>query len=147
MILGLRYLWFCRRATNQHGVHSPFVFDFVCSCFYTPYWKSIRFFPWRREQFSKINTLFTHQIRQYFDKQNALTQVNYSLRFIDWSTKQFPTAAPKSNDIWVFSGVHHYRNAWQESATIAPVVLDFYFWGILCFKTDQAQQSFLLRII
>lgn len=28
------YLHFLRRATNQHGVHSPFVYDLVTQCFY-----------------------------------------------------------------------------------------------------------------
>lgn len=28
------YLKFLRQAKNEHGVHSPFVFDFVCQCLY-----------------------------------------------------------------------------------------------------------------
>ena len=30
------YLKFLARSTNQHGVHSPFVFDLVTNCFYDP---------------------------------------------------------------------------------------------------------------
>ena len=30
-----RYLLFFFRSTNQHGIHSPFVYDFVTKCLYS----------------------------------------------------------------------------------------------------------------
>jgi len=44
----LQYIKFLRQSTNQHGVHSPFVFDLVTKCFYdkTDYqdYKKLKFY-------------------------------------------------------------------------------------------------------
>lgn len=54
---------------------------------------------------------------------------------------------PDINTIWVFSGVHHNRKKWLHLSQKAPIRIDCFFWGILLFKEDQAQESFSLRIV
>ena len=49
------YLTFLRNSTNQHGVHSPFIYDLVTKCFYK------RTSSIKKKQYSKIkNTLLSN---------------------------------------------------------------------------------------
>ncbi len=53
------YFQFLLRSTNQHGVHSPFVYQLVCNCFYDtkkyPAYKSIK--QYRKSLESNHNTI------------------------------------------------------------------------------------------
>ncbi len=59
----ITYLKFCFKATNQHGVHSPFIYKFVTQCLYAK--------PRRFSGFNKQDCLI-YKATQYFNFLSAL---------------------------------------------------------------------------
>lgn len=142
----LSYLQFLFQSTTHHGVHSPFIFDFIDHCFYNQEWRKKRFIPWNDKQLVKLDRLFKKQIQNYFSKTNPITQNKYDLHFLDWKIKPLPKQ-PSESSLWVFSNTHTNRSQWHLFSQQAPLRVDFFFWGLVLFKTDQAKESFLLRIL
>jgi hypothetical protein len=139
-----KYLFFYRQAKTQHGVHSPFVFALVCSCFFCAEWKKQRFFPWNKERFKTLDLLFKKRLQNYFAAA-AFEEVAFELHFIEDLSKT-PKQTINSKSVWVFSGINTTREQWQKINFEESVRLDFFFWGVLFFKADQAKETFLLRI-
>ena len=80
------FLKFLFASTNQHGVHSPFVYDLVTKCFYNK--KKLRSYTAIISILKKhkSNTIFTrkiakllYRIRVYFNSQNIAVLSNESL--------------------------------------------------------------------
>lgn len=145
MISFFKYLLFCRFAKTQHSVHSPFVFSLVCSCFFCSKWKKQRFFPSNRKQFQALDSLFKKKLQNYFATIGP-EETDYELHFMD-DLNQIPRQALNPKSVWIFSGIDTAREQWKKISFKESVRLDFFFWGILFFKTDQAKESFLLRIL
>lgn len=142
----IRYLYFWFYSSNQHGVHSPFVFDLVSHCFFNKDWKKIKFFPFTNDQFKSLDRQFQERLKNYFSHKVSTTQTLYTLKFVtkDTDVKQL---SAESNCIWVFSGLHSDRSQWVQVSKTATIRIDCFFWGILSFKKDQATESFYLRIV
>ena len=66
------YLLFCLKATNQHGVHSPFIFSFVTRCLYNKHLVTPADFPQTTSLTTKQYTLLLKSIR-YFQPKHIFT--------------------------------------------------------------------------
>ena len=68
---GWSYIKFLLKATNQHGVHSPFVYDLVTKCFYdkTRYedYKTLELL--RKDNLSKKKSKLLYRVIKYFKPQ------------------------------------------------------------------------------
>ena len=136
------YFLFCCKATTHHGVHSPFIFQLITNCFFNSEWLKIRRLPITADGFHKMDLLFKKLLKDYFAKNE---KNRFTLTFKN--ELKIPTAVqPDENSIWVFSGIHTQRKKWLAFSYKENVRLDFFYWGILLFKTDQAKETFLLRI-
>lgn len=156
-------LKFLLRATNQHGVHSPFVFDFVTKGLYKKEIKnnSLDKFPelnklTKKEQkvFSKIEKYF--KIEQiYFDFETFSNNLDNNfkillVRLIDKiNTSEFNTL--NSKHIIVVHGIHQKKEtteSWQEiiSNKKATVTIDLYFFGLIFFRKEQVKEHFNIRV-
>ena len=145
MISFINYLLFCFRATNQQGLHSPFVFDLYQTCFRKSRWKSIKKYPWTPSHFSQLDVHFKELLLAYFSKYSA-SSTSYQIFFKPHISAP-ECVEKKPHSIFVYSGIHNYRRQWEELTLGESIRLDFYFWGIVFFKTDQQPQRFLLRIL
>lgn len=74
MNLGWRYIKFLLKATNQHGVHSPFVYDLVTKCFYdkTRYEDYIILEKIRKDKISRKKSRLLYRIVRYFKPQSVV---------------------------------------------------------------------------
>ena len=65
---GWKYIKFLLKATNQHGVHSPFVYDLVTKCFYDKAWygdyKELEII--RKDNLSKKKSRLLFRVVKYF---------------------------------------------------------------------------------
>ncbi len=137
-----QYLIFCLKATTHHGVHSPFVYQLTTNCFYTSEWRKKRTFPLTENGFQKMDMLFKQRLTSYFTKEGR-TQFKLSFQK---ELQPPPSVQPDENTVWVFSGIHSQREEWLKFSCQENIRLDFFYWGVLFFKTDQAKELFLLRI-
>lgn len=69
-----RYIKFLMKATNQHGVHSPFVFDLVTKCFYdkTNYSDYNTLEKIRKDKLSRKKSRLLYRIVRYFKPQSVV---------------------------------------------------------------------------
>lgn len=102
MIRAYSYLKFILKSTNQHGVHSPFVFDLTTKCFY------------KKKNTSKNNILKSYR--------NKLLTNNYKIEVQDFGSgsKIFKSDLRAINRIAKYAGINSKR------ATLLSSIIDYF---------------------
>lgn len=151
------YLKFLLKSTNQHGVHSPFVYDLVTKCFYgkTKY-------P-ELTSHNKTQKLFL-RIVDYF-KPETIWEVNDTsvekpftetfdlVSFPQPDLKNFEQLLPTlTNDsVWVFFKIHsnsENEKTWKEikNHEKVTVTVDTFRLGLVFFRKEQRKEHFTIRV-
>lgn len=78
---GWHYIKFFLSATNQHGVHSPFVYDLVTKCFYdkTKYRDYKTLETLRKDKLSKKKSRLLYRLVKYFKPQRIVVFGNSNM--------------------------------------------------------------------
>ncbi|MFH6601910.1 hypothetical protein ACEZ3G_00365 [Maribacter algicola] len=161
----IAYLNFLFSSTNQHGVHSPFVYDYVTKCLYARQkfkvskaenvlFKSMGYFNVKNIWISSGSKPLQKKIQA----EHPSIQINhgpYDLIFID---------APHLEESFnfLFENIHNnsmlligsiYKNKpctklWQmvKDHEKARVTIDMYHCGAVFFRKEQASEHFRIRI-
>lgn len=157
------YLKFLLKSTNQHGIHSPFVFDFVTKGLYIKTNKnSVSNKFSELNSYSKKEQKILQKIVNYFniDKitlsnktlSNSLDNKykNLILNNIKEIKNTNPTSC-KSNHIVVFKDI--YQNKENNSKWLkiiqqkeATVTIDLFYFGLIFYRTEQAKEHFVIRV-
>ncbi len=163
----IAYLKFLFSATNQHGVHSPFVYGFLTRCLYPPspykgtnceriMLKMIPYFGIQRVQVYKPNDNLRLLIARTFPEV-AFNSPPYDLIFReadDVKTKQLTGLDEDEvhdDSIILIRGIHRNSQAatlWERLIRSGrfTVSIDLFHCGLLFFRTGQAVQHFKIRI-
>ena len=145
------YWLFKLQATNQHGVHSPFLYALVCSCFYNKNWKNMRTTPWNSKKQDIISTLILKQLQLFigqsknefkidplkivFSKNKALSEYSEELKAIE------------EPQLTLIDNLHLQRESWRIlNNTKQFVLLDPYFFGIIIQRPQQNAEILFLKI-
>lgn len=160
----IKYLNFLFTASNQHGVHSPFVYEYVTRCLYLK--------P-RRSSSKDINVLLNSIA--YFNVKNVWLPSNseilqkqvqveypfisrskpYDLVFIDASDLEHQISGlfenmHKDTLLLVNSIYKNQTNStrWEKikKHKKARVTIDMYYCGAIFFRHEQALEHFKIRI-
>lgn len=159
----ISYLKFILKSTNQHGVHSPFVFSFVTKGLYKKKVKIISFDNTSElDLLSKKQQKILSKILLYF-KINRLdfnfysfesnTSKDYKILFIK-SLNEFQKInldSLTSKHIIIVDRIHQnktIRLAWQNiiKNKQATVSIDLFYFGLLFFRPSQAKEHFNIRV-
>ena len=163
----LSYIKFLLRSTNQHGVHSPFIFQYLTRCLYRKparhknkavdvVLKSIPYF--------KVKTVFLpakeSSVRSLLDE--AYPRLRYGpppydlvyvpepdLDMIMKTTQAEPVV--HNNSLCILAHIHENKKArkqWErvKSMEHVRVTIDSFFCGMVFFRKEQARQHFKIRI-
>lgn len=159
----LKFLW---ASTNQHGVHSPFIYSLVTQCLYDktkhPQYRSLN----KKQQliFRLIN-YFQPKTSYEISEVSILKQFNLepvtliNHQKIDFIYFQKPCLEEfnkmlltRTNDtVWVIANIYKTkknRQNWlaiQQHKTVT-VTVDTFQLGIVFFRTEQAKEHFTIRI-
>lgn len=151
-------------ATNQHGVHSPFVYSFVTRCLYAKpkfegsktmgvLLKSIAFFKIKTLDLITKNKAIERKIGKEFDLRIG-QQKCYDLIYVDEASKVKLKAQKNSihNDsILLIDNIHTTKdttelwNSLKQNTTVT-VSIDLFYCGLLFFRKEQAKEHFKIRI-
>lgn len=149
--LYLKYFFFSLKASNQHGVHSPYLYALVCSCFYNSSWKSIRKLPLNNQNQEFFYKFITKQLQNFIDQSMIEFQIekpvlnfHQSKLLIEW-IEEFKHK--KKPHITLINNLHQQRKKWNSFVSKKKYVyIDFFFYGIVIHRFQQRTESFFLKI-
>ena len=162
----LSYLRFWFSATNQHGVHSPFVYNFVTKCLYKKYdnkgsksdrvlLKSIAYFNAHYIDIAPNLLQLRNRVKNSypdieFNKQPA------DLIYMDSPNSELFHRILREdiyhNDTMVLiRSIYHNKESTQNWESFkennkVSVSVDLFFCGALFFRKEQAKEHFKIRI-
>lgn len=161
----VRYIKFLIKSTNQYGIHSPFVFNYLTQCLYQKPKKSKH----------KVEDILVKSI-SYFEAENIMIYGNDTLQkllfhyFPKVSEKSGPIDVlyfdtpsgrlskdvfsnfPLHNDsLIVFNKIHSSKKAfihWNQYVLSqkATVTIDLFYCGLVFLRQEQVKQHFIIRI-
>lgn len=159
------YLNFLFKSTNEHGVHSPFVFNFVTKCLYSKkrlhknksfnvVLKSIAYFNYKHIKIENHREL-KNTVLQNFptdDLDSSLLDMWYSTSMDVHRFKKILSDGRLHNDSMVVVG-NIYENkskyeAWELLTKLPEisVSIDMYHCGALFIRQEQVKEHFTIRI-
>lgn len=148
------YFKFLLKSTNQHAVHSPFVYNLVTRCLYnkTLINKSC-FFKQKTKKETEITQKLTNYLQQNPFKKSLEKETYKLFLFEKPNEKEFKKKLhlATNNSCFVFKNIYKnkkYNAYWKKMLTLSKVTvsIDTYFVGILFFRKEQAKQHFTIRV-
>jgi len=150
-------------STNQHGVHSPFVFDFVTKGLYQKSKKiAIKNDFLSTQNLSKKEEKILSKICYYFKVEQIFTNYtelengldnNYKLLFINIIENFIfdKIMLNSSKSFLVFHGIYKHPKAYQKWKLICKnkqdtVTIDLYYFGLIFFRKEQVKEHFKIRV-
>lgn len=163
MLKLINYIKHFLTATNQHGVHSPFVYDYLTKCIYkrqsrktsksvNVLFKSIPYFKVKSIQVLPKDSTIKNQLQQF-----SGLQLNQNPPF-DFIYLQNPSEIEKINpnqlhndSVILVNDIHKNKinhRSWEalKNRNEYTVSIDFFYCGILCVRREQVKEHFRIRI-
>ena len=154
----LSYLKFLWNSKNQHGVHSPFVYDFITKGLYKKITNNQireieeiqKLSNKKKKIFLKIVNYFNvNQIFTKIEKANKLSDKKWNLLYLDSLDNQ--QLIPNPNYFVVVNGIHKSKKALNNWKSIiknkeATVTIDLFYFGLIFFREEQEKEHFIIRV-
>lgn len=157
----IKHIKFLLSSSNQHGVHSPFVFEYLTKCLYRKkvysesktldvLLKSISHFEYNAVQVignAKVKDL----VKEEFDTIKFNQQLN-DLIFFDEVVPNLLSEVKIHNGLMVLiNNIHRNRNTTELWNRIVKdeksiVTIDFFHCGAVFFRQEQVKEHFKIRI-
>lgn len=168
------YLSFLLKSTNEHGVHSPFVFDFVTKCLYNkqlladllPIFSSTSLSKKQIQLLLKI--IYYFKVKSIFTEEDTLkkidsiskdsiiftelTPTNYDLIFIHQPKKELDIFLDymHNDSVLIIDNIHCQKNKalWQELLKSPKITayIDIFWQGYVFIRKEQPKQGFYIRV-
>ncbi len=156
------YFKFILKSTNQHGVHSPFVYDFLTKGLYKKVDSNIRLNTFNSlEKLSKKEKNTLKKIIKYFnptsiiinlkDISNTLNKDHDLLIYSYLSEKNILTLSlKKPNSFIIIKNIHNNELSEKNWIKIiqlkeVKVTIDLFYFGLIFFRKKQAKEHFNIR--
>ena len=154
---------FILTSTNQHGVHSPFVFDFVTKCLYKKSLKSVLINDFIASlKLPKKEEKILTNIFNYFNIASVIPNPKELENSLDNSYKIIyinnidnfelvKTFSYSSKNIVIIHKIHTQKSnllKWKDLCknTNATVTIDLFYFGLIFFWKTQAKEHFKIRV-
>lgn len=163
----LNHLKFLLTATNQHGVHSPFIYDYVTKCLYTKLrysqqksqnilLKSIAYFgaehAWLLTGKDSIEKEIKHTFSSVQFKNGpydiVLANPSEAKTLVGRASEENKI---HNNTLLLIDGIHantthlsHWENI--KNHQTVTVTVDMFYCGAVFFRNEQAKEHFKIRI-
>ena len=159
----LAYINYLIRSKNQHGIHSPFVFDFVTKGLYQKQKNQNKInLKSANLNFSKSEEKLLYKILNYFKIDDEFNELLDSIKTLDKNYKvlycndlnNFKFDLLNRNtfvEIVIIRRIHQSKESekkWQEIIKIedATVTIDLFYFGLVFFRKEQRKEHFIIRV-
>lgn len=166
MLQVINYLKFFLKSTNQHGVHSPFIFNYITKGLYLKQkWDNIKSIDILLKSISYFNTK-TIEVRGNQDIKNSIS-VHFPSLVVgvadridllyaeELSSKElkhlFSEGKLHNNSIIFINSIHQTKEKqelWRKliQSPIVIVSIDMFHCGVLFIRKEQVKEHFTIRI-
>ena len=166
----ISYLKFLIKSTNQHGVHSPFIYNFVTRCLYNKQLVKPREFAnypamMSRKQFIsllkiirylEVKAIFTDEKELSINENCSLvtqlqTATTYDLIFINYLKENldFYLNYMHNDSTLIINNIHRKENEplWKKVIENEKVTacIDVYYQGYIFIRREQPKEVFYIR--
>ena len=153
------YLKFLVKSQNQHGLHSPFVYDFITKGLYQQKIKNNDLLDLDElKNLSKKQLIIFTKIVNYFEINHINFDVNsfiknenktYKLLFTTdlSSLKNINFKRLNSHHIILIDAIYQHKKEWQKLINLqdATVTIDLFYFGLIFFRKEQVKEHFIIR--
>ena len=158
------YIKFLFSATNQHGVHSPFVYDYVTKCLYKKttrklpvteevLLKSIAYFKYKNVGLVNDSDTFRNHLCT-LSKGISFSKVPFDIIYADESSAHLKKVSKNqihNDSLLLIKGIYNSKKAvknWRQIKKMEQVrvTVDLFHCGIVFFRKEQAKEHFKIRI-
>ncbi|PQJ82105.1 hypothetical protein [Polaribacter glomeratus] len=151
---------FLLRSSNQHGVHSPFVYNFITKGLYSKeinnnniseYAELKKLSKKEQKVFSKIIAYFKINA-VYFDFNSLENDSNIDFKLLYISELNYNIFLKNdSNYFVVINKIHKNKNVnsiWRKLIRNkkATVTIDLFYFGLVFFRKEQVKEHFNIRV-
>ncbi|MFK7811994.1 MAG: hypothetical protein AB8B59_05835 [Maribacter sp.] len=159
-----KYLKHLLAATNQHGVHSPFVYDYLTKCLYTKpkfrdsksesvLLKSIPYFEIEKFKISSSDSRIENRIQKEFDLEVSI-ETPFDLIYLDYPEENILNIYKDrihNDSMMLLENIHRNKDATKTWETLkqnlqVTVSIDMFHCGALFFRKEQEKEHFKIRI-
>ena len=160
------YLKFIFSATNQHGIHSPFIYAFVTKCLYIKskikgpkitgiLFKCILYFNATHMNIIPKNIHLEKRIKNEFPK-IEFNKHPFDIIYLEYPNPELFDNIIRDNNyhndsILLIRSIHKNREStmnWElfKNSEEVTVSVDMYYGGALFFRKEQVKEHFKIRI-
>lgn len=156
-------LKFILTSKNEHGVHSPFVFDFVTKGLYVKKYDLEKIntyteFQKLSKKKKKILSKIVHYFKMssiYFDKKTSIKTLDkkHKVLYINNINEllNFDYSKLNSSFFIIINDIYNNKEThqlWKEiiQKKEITVTIDLYFFGLIFFRKEQAKEHFKIRV-
>ena len=155
---------FLLSATNQHGVHSPFIYNLVTKGLYTKgnknssktenvLFKCIAYFNYRQIGLVNDSDELKIKLSTIFQGLNY-NNIPFDLIYADITSKPFKSIATQNihnSSMLLLEGIYKNKQGtkrWEAIKKLekVTVTVDLYYCGIVFFRREQTKEHFKIRI-
>lgn len=159
----LSYFKFLLQSTNAHGVHSPFVYNFITKALYKKRKRvdikehvlvtSISYFNYKSIAFVNSDDYIKNKIEAIFE-QLKFDTMPFDLIYVDNNSSVFTSINKESyhNDSMILlNGMYKNKErkaSWEKLKKLpqVTVTIDLFHCSLLFFRREQAKEHFKIRI-
>ena len=162
----IAYLKFIFTSTNQHGVHAPFIYDFVTKCLYKRIYfkgpktiavliKSIAYFKTKKVHIASRNRHVQSQVKNIFP-QIEFDDHPYDIMYMDWPNAELFHGGIEdnlfhNNTMILVKNIHQNKensDIWEliKANEKVNVSVDMFLCGVLFLRKEQVKEHFKIRI-
>ncbi len=162
----IAYTKFLFTSTNQYGIHSPFIYDFVTKCLYKKsefkgtktiriLLKSISHYKAKNLYIDLRNMHIQNLVKSNF-AQVDLNHKPYDIGYFEWPYKDIlrlilNAESFHNNSMVLIKNIHQNKEnntTWEQLKNIenVTVTIDMFYCGALFFRKEQSKEHFKIRI-